>query len=280
MSRRERPRKRPKSELQLYRERMREEALERRAQYIARGEALVQRRRELRAAARAEMLADAQQSLELAKRPESGTRLEYQDPDRTGMWSGLALGVGVAALVGVAGVMVYLLVRKKDGQVVGVQPPMQGLGYGYTPPIIINSGGGMSAEITGSLATIARTLGAPESPWTSSTMKTYTLPSLNDRTRGAIRVAQATDVPYEVVLRTIGPAGTYAAFSMNVTELNTYQGNVVTQPPLGDVVLLPTSQYQVIKLRPREVLYAKGSQSNVIVSISSNQVAGGARALL
>src|SRR3990172_6768864 len=41
------------------------------------------------------------------------------DGRSTARWSGLAVGLGIVAIVGLAGVVVYLLVRKRDGKVIG-----------------------------------------------------------------------------------------------------------------------------------------------------------------
>jgi hypothetical protein len=262
VSRRDRqePRPRPKTELQLYRQRIHEEALERRDKLLERAEAQMTRRRDLRAAARAEALADARETVEqIAAHREATTRVEYHDPERSGIWSGLALGLGVASLIGVAGVLVYLLVRKKDGAVVGVQ------GLGYAPPIFIGNGG-VSAELTGSLQSLASSLSPPQGQWTSSLVKSYRLPSLNDKTRGAIRVAQATDVPYEVSLRTVSPLNQSAVFSFSPNELNQSNGL-----PIGDNIILPAGHWQLMTLMPREVLYAKGTDATVVISVTMNQ---------
>jgi hypothetical protein len=248
-------RRRPKTELQLYRDRVRDEQFERRDKLLARAEAQLERHRELRERARDE----ARLSLEsFEPQDRADYRLELHDPERSGMWSGLAVGLGVAALVGVAGVLVYLLVRKKDNQVVGiVQGPVGGLGRAEPMPM---SAGSSMPEVVGSPTE------APRGQWRSSVVKSYRLPSLNDKTRGAIRVAQATDVAYEVALRTVSPDGQFAAFSFSATELNT-----ATNPPIGDNIILPTGHWQLMTLRPREVLYAKGSNANVVVSVTMNE---------
>lgn len=48
--------------------------------------------------------------IEIEERPR---RLELRDPERSHLWIGLALGLGVAALVGTVGVVVYLLLRRR-----------------------------------------------------------------------------------------------------------------------------------------------------------------------
>lgn len=284
-----RPREqRPKTELQLYRQGIVAAAVERREQMAKRLEANWEARhtraRELYDAAldrreriveRLEKVREAAREGTIVAPTEIPRPVEIHDPARTGMWTGLAVGLGVTAVLGVAGVLVYLLVRKKDGQIVGVQA-IQGLGRPSQPMLMGGgiSGAGLSeeavADVIASMQPAEKAPPAQPSIWNSSTMKSYTLPSLNDKTRGAIRVAQATDLPYDVMIRTIGPPGQYAALSLNVGELNSASG-----VPVGDLILLPTSQFQTLKLKPKEVLYAKGSQSNVIISVTANAATGG-----
>lgn len=101
-----------------------------------------------------------------------------------------------------------------------------------------------------------------------STMRTYALPflgALNDGSRTeAIRVATAGTEPYEVIVRTVHPPGSFSAFSFDAQELNALDppliGPDITAPPFGgDVLVLPGGQFQLIRLRPKQALFAKGN---------------------
>jgi hypothetical protein len=97
-----------------------------------------------------------------------------------------------------------------------------------------------------------------------STMRTYSLPYLGDPDALAIRVATAGDAPYEVIVRTVHPPGSFAVFCFDATELNGINpppfGPGITLPPFGgDVLVLPGGQFQLIRLRPKQSLYAKGN---------------------
>lgn len=95
-------------------------------------------------------------------------------------------------------------------------------------------------------------------------MKTYFLPWLGDPLSQAVRIATAGDDPYEVVVRTVGPPGSFAVFSFDANELNTMDlpavAPGVTAPPTGgDVLVLPGGQFQVIRLASKMALFAKGN---------------------
>jgi hypothetical protein len=91
----------------------------------------------------------------------------------------------------------------------------------------------------------------------SHIMQSFILPTLSQPGAESVRIAQATHRPVEVVLRVIGPPGEWAAFSYDPVELNVDQGLV----PVGNTIIIPSGQFQPLHLRPRQVIYAKGSHS-------------------
>lgn len=215
-------------------------------------------------------------------------------------WMPLAVGLGVIAIVGLAGVIVYLLVRRKDGDanVLGAVDPR------YLPPqvqqqapqvYLINAGGGQAqvvrAEPTASGSNdgaLLQALGRLEAgigalvehnkvPYGQSTMRTYRLPWLADASTPAIRIATAGNVSMDATVRVVAPPGALAAFSFSPNELNLAQPIVapgLSSVPAGDTLVVPSGQQQHIHMNPRQVLYAKGnlSPSNatgpVVISIS------------
>lgn len=215
--------------------------------------------------------------------------------ERESSWMPLAVGLGIVALIGVAGVVVYLLVRRKDGEtsVLGaVDPrylpqPMQQAPQVY----LINAGGGGTvtrAEPQNDGAMLS-TLGRIENgigslvqhnkvPYNQSTMRTYRLPWLADEHNPAVRIATAGNASMEAVVRVVSPPGALAAFSFSPNELNIPQRTVgpgMSTVPAGDTLVIPAGQQQTIHMNPKQVLYAKGNFSNtnptgsVVVSVST-----------
>lgn len=215
--------------------------------------------------------------------------------ERGSSWMPLAVGLGIIALIGVAGVVVYLLVRRKDNgehTVLGAVDPR------YLPQpapqvYLINSGGGQAtvtrAEAPQSDGAMLSMLGRIENgigslvnhnrvPYNQSTMRTYRLPWLADADNPAIRIATAGNVSMEAVVRVVSPPGALAAFSFSANELNIPQRTVgpgMSTVPAGDTLVVPAGQQQEIHMNPKQVLYAKGNFSNanptgsVVVSIST-----------
>lgn len=107
------------------------------------------------------------------------------------------------------------------------------------------------------------------------TMQSMRLPYRGDSSSQAIRVAQATDKPYEVTLRVIGPPGEWAMFSFDPTELNTGTSLI----PLGGTFVVMSGQDHTMRLLPYQVIYAKGSSTGgdgvfpVCVSVSMTEEA-------
>jgi hypothetical protein len=220
--------------------------------------------------------------------------------ERGSSWMPLAIGLGIVALIGVAGVVVYLLVRRKDNgetSVLGAIDPR------YVPQLqqqvpqvyLINAGSGQAQVVkaepanghgdSAMLSMLSRIEAGIDSlvnhnkvPYNQSTMRTYRLPWLADASNPAVRIATAGNASMEAVVRVVSPPGALAAFSFSPNELNITQTVVapgLSTVPAGDTLVVPAGQQQQIHMNPRQVLYAKGNISPtsptgpVVVSIST-----------
>lgn len=219
--------------------------------------------------------------------------------ERESSWMPLAVGLGIIALIGVAGVVVYLLVRRQDNgetSVLGAVDPRylpQPVQQQAPQVYLINAGGG-GATVTHanppqSDNAMLSMLGRIESgigslvnhnrvPYNQSTMRTYRLPWLADVDNPAIRIATAGNASMEAVVRVVAPPGGLAAFSFSSNELNLAQRIVapgLSSVPAGDTLVVPSGQQQAIHMNPKQVLYAKGNMANtnpvgpVVISIST-----------
>jgi hypothetical protein len=182
------------------------------------------------------------------------------DDGATNRWAGLAVGLSVATILGLFGLLIYLL-RKQPAQALS------------SPPIyMLNGGGGGMGSTT--FAPLAPTPVVGLEPTTSMSptfMQTYALPPLGNLT-GAARLATASDAPYNVTVRVVGPAGAFAAFSSDATELNRGGVNV----PTGQTVIVQSGQEHKIRLMPGQAVFGVGHAINpgetVYVSVSGYAV--------
>lgn len=215
--------------------------------------------------------------------------------ERASSWMPLAVGLGIVALIGVAGVVVYLLVRRKDNgetSVLGAVDPRYLPQQPQAPQVyLINSGSGQVSHanpppgdgaMLSMLGRIENGIGSlvhhNKVPYSQSTMRTYRLPWLADADNPAVRIATAGNVSMEATVRVVSPPGALAAFSFSANELNLPQRTVgpgMSTVPAGDTLVVPSGQQQSIHMNPKQVLYAKGNFSNanptgsVVVSIST-----------
>jgi len=101
------------------------------------------------------------------------------------------------------------------------------------------------------------------SPVVPATLRTYALPWMGDPKSQAVRVASAGDRPYEVVVRTVAPPGSFAIFSFDANEMNMRGVPVVAAGtsaiPAGDFLVIPGGQFQIVRLSPKMALFAKGN---------------------
>jgi len=213
-------------------------------------------------------------------------------------WTPLAIGLGLVAIMGLTGVIIYLLVRKKDDgstTVLGAVDPRLLPQPTPAPQVyLINAGGGQAqvvraepvdggsaqprfddsnmlaalGQIGATLSHQARDIGAlvnhSKQPFGQSTMRTYRAPWLADPNTPAIRIATAGNVSHEVIVRVVAPPGALAAFSFSPNELNIPQALVapgVSAVPAGDTLIVPAGQQQLIRMNAKQVLYAKGNMS-------------------
>jgi len=214
----------------------------------------------------------------------------------------LAVGLGIITLVGLASVIVYLIVRRRDpvtGQlgdgVVAQQPQVY----------LINAGGGQAQVVraepvaaapanegaSAALERIESRMGSlfnfftqRKQSATPATMRTYQLPWLGDQNNPAIRIATAGAEPYEVTVRVVSPPGGLAALSFSPNELNLTQSIVgpnMSAVPTGDTLIIPSGQKHNVFMNPRQALYARGnfSPSNpngaVVLSITAGDYYNG-----
>jgi hypothetical protein len=215
----------------------------------------------------------------------------------TSPWMPLAIGLGIIAVVGVMGVVVYLLVRRKDdgsSTVLGAVDPRnylpQPVPQAAPAPVVqpqvyvIHTGSGDAqvvradpvaspppASDNATLAALSRIetgigalVGHNQQPYGQSTMRTYRLPWLGDTSTPSVRIATSGNVSQEVTVRVVAPPGALAAFSFSPNELNLGQAIVgpgMSTVPAGDTLVVPSGQQQTIHMNARQVLYAKGNMA-------------------
>jgi len=183
----------------------------------------------------------------------------------------MAVGLAAVAVIGVGGLVLYVLLRRSERAYAANTPPppaarttepMADAGWQYEPaPALLGPAEPRPAGPEPEMEPPERT--AP-----SLVSRSFRLPALTDPDSGAVRIGQATDVEYTAIVRTIGPAGEWAAVSQNPSELT--QPDLTTFP-VGDILTLPSGQWQKMRLLPRQVLYAKGSVDEVVVSVTLNE---------
>lgn len=205
-----------------------------------------------------------------------------QEHRRTGFSLGLAVGLSIVAVLGVGLVLVYVLFRRRDNET--AQPAQAVSG----PPQVIHIDGAGQAQLPATdkiVKGIMEALSSQKRNDMRTFMRSYTLPPLTDFRSEAIRIATAGKQPYEVVVRCVEPPGGYAVISFDANELNMV-GNLPSVStlsanfsafPIGDVLVIPSGQFQPVRLRPGQVLYAKGTVApngssgvkGVIVSVTA-----------
>lgn len=195
----------------------------------------------------------------------------------SGMGLGLAIGLSIVAVAGLGILLCYVLFRRKDGQLAGPTMPVP-MPYPYpVPQLGVHNQALMpnhdpthvpaphshpelspAAQILQHFKASAKQVG--------TYMKSFTLPFIGDVKSEPVRIATAGLEPYEVVVRVVEPPGGHAVLSFEPNELNPGPlGSVSTlstnfsQFPVGDVLVIPSGQFQIMRLRPRQGLFAKGT---------------------
>lgn len=213
-------------------------------------------------------------------------------------WAALATGLAVLAVIGVAGVVVYLMLRKKSDnslQLGAYDPQLLPAASAPQPQVfVINAGTGQAVPTSGLTPTVsspgqtgtaidrieallaARSARATRTP---AVMKTMRLPWLGDKRAQAqaVRVATSLQNPYEVTVRVVAPPGALAALSFSQTELEDQPliAPGLSTVPTGDVVIIPAGGFQKIRMNPRQALFGRGNMSPdhptgaVLISVSA-----------
>jgi hypothetical protein len=206
-----------------------------------------------------------------------------------GIGLGLAIGLSVVAVVGFGVLLCYVLFRRRDGEL-GVPSPMP-MPYPYPVPQLPAT---YSQALTPApRQDVAESSAAQQilqhfkkaSKQVNTYMKSFTLPFIGDIRSEPVRIATAGSEPYEVVVRVVEPPGGQAVLSFEPNELNPGRLGVVStltanfsQFPVGDVLIIPSGQFQIIRLRPKQALFAKGTVSangsdgvsGVVVSVTGS----------
>jgi hypothetical protein len=179
-----------------------------------------------------------------------------------GVAVGLAIGLAAVAVVGIGVVIYYLLVRKdKDqtalsGPIVQPAPSIIQMPPQIIEREIIREGSGKRKK--------QKSLPALH----VSQVKTLQLPSLTNPRLEALGIINATEAPWRIQIRTIGPPGGFAILSFDAGELSMPMIGTV---PEGNTFILGAGGDLEIHLAPRQRLYGKGSMPGVTVSVSGSE---------
>ena len=195
-----------------------------------------------------------------------------RDGDR---WSGVAVGLGIAALIGLVGVVVYLAVSRRREHAappqLGAPQPAQSPSIYFAPQILVGEKGQQ---------TPAAHLPPPRAELTEKTyMRTVDLPAVENSNSRAVRVVQAPkDTPYQAEIQVVSPPGSFAVLSFDASTLNLPMQNGAL--PRGDTMIVPAGVFKPVFLAPGQVLYGKGANGGnpagsvpVTVSVSAAQPA-------
>lgn len=204
-------------------------------------------------------------------------RLSARDMDR---WTGIAIGLGVTALIGLLGTVLYMVWKKHfeaQGGVVQDERVIAGTGLSAAPsPVtIINQMGKRKKRKkdkdkrkdtdkleSGGLSEVA----AQASQVNHDTfMRTIRL-----ATNSALRTMTAVgNNPWRVTVRVLGPPGSYAAFATDASRL---RGGAANAMMGEDVMIVPAGSEQEVRLTPRQVLYAIANTSGIAVSVVGSEM--------
>jgi hypothetical protein len=201
-------------------------------------------------------------------------------------WVAIAIGLGVFAAITAAGVVVYLLLSRRRNYALGdsssPQQPIIITAPSQQPQVYLVNNGHAEAigpadpnsdRTTSVLDRLERAIsnfGSPGRLPREPYMQTVRLPSVLDPNAQQIRCVSATDVPYEAVLRVVGPGGTYAIFTTVPGALDRPDiANVAV--PTGDALIVPSGQFHTIRLSPKQAVFGKGSAANVLVSVTASE---------
>lgn len=202
---------------------------------------------------------------EFVDRP-SRARREFADSEprereQSSRWIPLAVGLGILAVVGVAGVIVYLLVRRDGNKMTSLGavdpryllPPPQPAAPAAPQIYVINAGGG---TVTPPVAAAAVEVNAPLKPvaYPSTTPMLHRLPPVTNATSAALATAGAHAI--EVNVAVMEPSGAQALLAFS--------------PDLDDrPMVLRAGEERRIRLDRGRTLYGKGQTGYVTVTLAS-----------
>ena len=176
-------------------------------------------------------------------------------------WVPLAIGLSVVAVVGVLGVVMYLLVRRKDNEttVLGaVDPRYLPAPAPQAPQVFVINAGGVQTPAPVAAAEPAALAESPLPPFYPSATPFHQRLSSIDSNAPAERLVTAGAHPLEVVVHVAEPRGATAVLAFTPNALHT-----------PHAIVLPSGQERRIRVDRHQTLYAKGRSSAgpVIVSV-------------
>jgi len=186
-------------------------------------------------------------------------------------WTWLALGLSVAGVISLVGLLFYLIRRATSEQQPMMRSARPSIDVEEHRMAIANYQARITQlerlfgarndrlQIEASTQPIDATLNTPDDSLLAQQpmMHTYALTPLSDPNQEPVRLAQASNTAYDVVLSVVGPTGAYAAFAMDPGELR--NSGVF---PTGNTIILPTCETRRIRLLPHQAIYAKGQPKN------------------
>jgi hypothetical protein len=198
----------------------------------------------------------------LAVRERNAQQLADAEPKHSTNWMPLAVGLGIVAVVGVAGVIVYLLLRRdgnKTSTLGEVDPryflPPPAMPAAAAPQIyVINAGGG----------TVTAPSAAPAAPNVEPALKPVAIPSTTP------------------MLHRLPPATNAVPAALATAAAHAIEVNVAILEPTGAVALLAFSpdlaerpmalrvgEERRIRIDRGQTLYGKGQSGYVTVTVAS-----------
>lgn len=180
---------------------------------------------------------------------------------------GLALGLGILAVLGVGGLVLYLIFRKKDGSPVVVVDGAQLYG---APSATMLPPAPAQPQLPPHVQVLeARVVPRLEDDIIESKTRSFTLRGPEAGRNHAALIASTKNRMAQVTVRTIGPAGTFAIVASDPAAL------MDTRPiPVGPNGVIPVGQESTLYLNPGAALYARGNVPGVVISVITSPISG------
>lgn len=192
------------------------------------------------------------------------------DREASARWSGLAVGLGFAAFLGMFGVVMYLVMRRRDedlaraiGEQVSKNLPHSQLGWGL--PMLGGQGWQSPAAHAQQVAqqVLPTQVAQATSRGYDSALRTV---GLSATSVNRVMTAAGPN-PWHVRLRVVGQPGSSAAFATDQSRLRNSTSAVGEE-----AVVVPSGGEMEFRLNPRQVLFGIGSTSNVNVSVAATEI--------